>query len=101
MADQPIFEKKNILVTGGAGFIGSFLCERLLKHARVIFVPSDDPEKIETLRWLFRTYAHTDTGLRALADELNRRGIAGPTASPDRSRSCSRSYLGLGAWAPP
>lgn len=38
MSDQPIFDKKNILVTGGAGFIGSFLCERLLKDARVICV---------------------------------------------------------------
>jgi len=31
-------EKKNILVTGGAGFIGSFLCEKLLQNARVICV---------------------------------------------------------------
>jgi UDP-glucuronate decarboxylase len=29
---------KNILVTGGAGFIGSHLCEKLLKDARVICV---------------------------------------------------------------
>jgi UDP-glucuronate decarboxylase len=34
----PIFEKKNVLVTGGAGFIGSYLCERLLKEANVICI---------------------------------------------------------------
>ncbi len=38
MATAPVFEKKNILVTGGAGFIGSFLCEKLLADARVICV---------------------------------------------------------------
>ncbi|MEK7680676.1 MAG: NAD-dependent epimerase/dehydratase family protein [Patescibacteria group bacterium] len=36
MTDTPIFEKKNVLVTGGAGFIGTHLCERLLKEAKVI-----------------------------------------------------------------
>lgn len=35
---KPIFEKKNVIVTGGAGFIGSHLCEALLKEARVICI---------------------------------------------------------------
>ncbi len=38
MSSAPVFEKKNILVTGGAGFIGSFLCEKLLLDGRVICV---------------------------------------------------------------
>ena len=38
MSDRPIFERRNVLVTGGAGFIGSHLCERLVKEAHVICV---------------------------------------------------------------
>lgn len=48
-----IFEKKNILVTGGAGFIGSFLCEQLLRDGnRVICVDNlatGDSKNIEVL----------------------------------------------------
>jgi UDP-glucuronate decarboxylase len=36
MPEAHVFDKKNILVTGGAGFIGSFLCEKLLADSRVI-----------------------------------------------------------------
>ncbi len=39
MAENMDLEKKNILVTGGAGFIGSYLCEKLLEGgARIICV---------------------------------------------------------------
>ncbi|RLC36132.1 SDR family NAD-dependent epimerase/dehydratase, partial [Candidatus Falkowbacteria bacterium] len=36
MAKNVIFDKKNVLVTGGAGFIGSHLCDELIKKYKVI-----------------------------------------------------------------
>jgi UDP-glucuronate decarboxylase len=36
---KPIFDRKNVLVTGGAGFIGSHLCDKLIRDgARVICI---------------------------------------------------------------
>lgn len=36
MTKRAIFDKKNVLVTGGAGFIGSHLCDELVKNNKVI-----------------------------------------------------------------
>lgn len=36
MGKKVIFDKKNVLVTGGAGFIGSHLCDELVKTCKVI-----------------------------------------------------------------
>lgn len=38
MAKKAIFDQKNILVTGGAGFIGSHLCDELVKNNKVICI---------------------------------------------------------------
>ena len=38
MPKQVIFDKKNVLVAGGAGFIGSHLCDELVKTCKVICV---------------------------------------------------------------
>lgn len=38
MIKRAIFDKKNVLVIGGAGFIGSHLCDELIKDAKVICI---------------------------------------------------------------
>ncbi len=38
MVKKVIFDKKNVLVAGGAGFIGSHLCDELLKTSKVICI---------------------------------------------------------------
>ena len=43
-----------------------------------VFVPSQDEEKIATVRELFNRYANSDIGLRGLADDLNQRGVKSP-----------------------
>ena len=52
--DTPIFEKKNVLVTGGAGFIGSHLCERLLKDAKVICMDDFSNSHAENINHLLQ-----------------------------------------------
>lgn len=38
MSKQVIFDKRNVLVAGGAGFIGSHLCDELIKTCKVIVI---------------------------------------------------------------
>lgn len=38
MPQKVIFDKKNVLVAGGAGFIGSHLCDELIKTCKVICI---------------------------------------------------------------
>jgi len=38
MTKRAIFDKKNILITGGAGFIGSHLCDELIRSNKIICV---------------------------------------------------------------
>jgi UDP-glucuronate decarboxylase len=52
--DTPIFEKKNVIVTGGAGFIGSHLCERLLKDAKVICIDDLSNASIRNIEHLLQ-----------------------------------------------
>lgn len=71
---------------------------------RTTLVPSDDAVKVSTLRWLFQTYADSDTGLRSLADQLNARGVPGPTGGPWYAASIkaifeNRNYTGTFTWA--
>jgi len=53
MSNQ-IFEKKNVLVTGGAGFFGSHLCERLLKEANVICMDNFSNSSAENINHLLQ-----------------------------------------------
>lgn len=51
----PIYDKKNIIVTGGAGFIGSHLCEKLLAEGnRVICVDNLISSALQNIDFLLK-----------------------------------------------
>jgi DNA invertase Pin-like site-specific DNA recombinase len=70
----------------------------------VTLVPSDDPERIKTVRWIFEVYAETDIGLRTMADRLNARGLPGPGGdkwwmNTIREILRNEAYVGTFVWA--
>lgn len=54
MPKIPIFEKKNVLITGGAGFIGSHICDALVKEAKVICLDNLISGSLENIEHLLR-----------------------------------------------
>lgn len=54
MAEQ-LFERRNVLVTGGAGFIGSHLCDRLVKEANVICVDNFITSEVGNIEHLLQS----------------------------------------------
>lgn len=54
LKDAPIFDKKNVIITGGTGFIGSHLCERLLREAKVICIDNLSNSRIHNIDHLLQ-----------------------------------------------
>ncbi len=51
---RTLFEKKNVLVTGGAGFIGSHLCDALVKDSHVICVDNFSTSTVANIEHLLQ-----------------------------------------------
>lgn len=49
---QPVFDKKNIVVTGGAGFLGSHLCDLLVQKHKVICIDNFSTGQEENIHHL-------------------------------------------------
>jgi len=49
---QPMFDKKNIVVTGGAGFLGSHLCDLLVQKHKVICIDNFSTGQEENIHHL-------------------------------------------------
>lgn len=54
MSKKVIFDKKNIVVIGGAGFIGSHLCDELIKTAKVICIDNYSSSDVNNITHLLQ-----------------------------------------------
>ncbi|MBU1036412.1 NAD-dependent epimerase/dehydratase family protein [Patescibacteria group bacterium] len=54
MTTKAKFKKKNILILGGAGFLGSHLCEELVKENQVICIDNFLSSSVENIRFLLQ-----------------------------------------------
>ncbi len=73
------------------------------KEWRTTLVVSEDPQKVETVRWIFAKYVENDIGLRAIASELNSRGVGSPRGGKwcigtIRDILRNRAYVGDLVW---
>jgi DNA invertase Pin-like site-specific DNA recombinase len=73
---------------------------RLNDHKRL---EPGDPALVETVRWLFREYLGRDVGCAVLAEELNARGMPGPSGKLWSGNTVHKvltrpAYLGHSVW---
>jgi DNA invertase Pin-like site-specific DNA recombinase len=68
-----------------------------------VLIPCENAQEVETIRWLFRSFADRDVSCRQLAEELNARGIPSLTGGKWTRQAISailenHHYVGDSVW---
>jgi DNA invertase Pin-like site-specific DNA recombinase len=74
-----------LVIDGDGNECGRYGRDQALSRAKgqkVVLVPTADQQELETVRWLFQTFAISDVSCMFLGSELNRKGIPGPGRKP-------------------